>query len=117
MKEKIKEMKTKINNIVYKIKKKIYDIIYRRITYIPEKGLWVSTVVFPSDLSINGKTTICGVTDVFEGNEKKVYFDSLYTVYLNKPSESSEIHRKIVKLVRCGYFDREVIRIKSGLDF
>ncbi len=99
MKEKIKKLKMKIQKMVYWIKKKIYDIRYRRLTYIPEKGLWVSTVVFPA-LTEDG---VCGVTDVFAGNEKKVDFDALHSVYIKKASESEHIHRDVVKCVKGGY--------------
>lgn len=64
MKDKMKELKTKIQKIAYRIKKKIYDLKYRRLTYIHEKGLWVST-----KMTEDG---VCGVTDVFAGNDKKV---------------------------------------------
>lgn len=100
MKEKIKELKMGIQKIVYRIKKGIYNFMYRKVTYIPEKGMWVSTVVFPVKMT---KDEIYGITDVFAGNEKKVNFDALYSVYIKKPSESGNIHRDVVKCVRNGY--------------
>lgn len=106
------------NKIIYKIDKKIYNLKYRRATYVPEKGLWVSTVVFPKgiasiDSSIDGKgnITIYGVTDVFAGDEKKVYFESLYAVYIKKPSESGDVHRDVVKRVKCGYVTENIINV------
>ncbi len=108
IKEKIKEIKTQIQKIVYKIKKKIYDLKYRRLTYIPEKGLWVSTVVFPAKMTEDG---VCGVTDVFAGNEKKVDFETLHSVYIKDASESGTIHRDVVKCVRSRHFSNS---LKSG---
>lgn len=100
MKEKIKKLKMDIQKMVYRIKKGIYNFRYRRLTYIPEKGMWVSTVVFPDKMTEDG---VRGVTDVFAGNEKKVNFEALYSVYIKKPSESENIHRDVVKCVRNGY--------------
>jgi hypothetical protein len=100
MKEKINQLKMKIQKIVYKIKKTMYDLKYRRVTYIPEKGLWVSTVVFPGSVTEDG---VCGVTDVFVGNERKVDFESLHSVYIKEASESGNIHRDVVKCVKSGY--------------
>jgi hypothetical protein len=100
MKEKMKELKMKIQKMVYWIKKKIYNLRYRRLTYIPEKGLWVSTVVFPIKMTEDG---VCGVTDVFAGNEKKVDFDALHSVYIKNASESGDIHRDVVKRMKCGH--------------
>lgn len=108
MKEKMKELRTQIQKIVYKMKKKVYDLKYRRLTYIPEKGLWVSTVVFPAKVTEDG---VCGVTDVFAGNEKKVDFDTLHSVYIKDASESENIHRDVVKYVRGGHF---MENLKSG---
>jgi len=54
--------------IIYKLKQKIYNLLYRQSTYIPEKGVWVLTKVFPSNIVDN----ICGITDVFKGNNKEV---------------------------------------------
>lgn len=109
IKQLIKNLKTTIqsivkvkNKIVFKMKRKIYNLMYRRLTYIPEKGMWVSTVVFPKDLAFIDKednVTICGVTDVFAGNEKKVDFEPLHTVYIKKASESGNIHREVVKRI------------------
>lgn len=100
MKEKINQLKTKIQKIVYKIKKGIYNFMYRRLTYIPEKGMWISTVVFPAKMTEDG---VCGVTDVFAGNDKKVDFESLHSVYIKNASESGNIHRDVVKCVKGGY--------------
>ena len=111
MKEKMKEIKTKIQKIVYKIKKKIYDLKYRRLTYIPEKGMWVSTVVFPAKMTEDG---VCGVTDVFAGNEKKVDFETLHSVYIKKASESGNIHRDVVKCVKGGRIMQNFENLKSG---
>ena len=99
MKEKIKELKIAIQKIVYKINKKIYDLKYRRATYIPEKGVWVSTVVFP----VNITDEIYGVTDVFSGNEKRVDFESLHSVYITNVSDAANIHRDMVKCVKSGH--------------
>ena len=107
MKEKIKKLKMKIQKIVYKIKKKIYDLKYRRVTYIPEKGVWVSTVVFP----VNITDEICGVTDIFLGNEKKVDFDPLHSVYIKNVSDAVNIHRDMVKSVRNGYILKNEVNI------
>lgn len=111
MKEKINQLKTKIQKIVYKIKKKIYDLRYRRLTYVPEKGLWVSTVVFPDKVTEDG---VCGVTDVFAGNEKKVDFEALHSVYMTNVSESGNIHRDVVKCVKGGYIMENFENLKSG---
>lgn len=111
MNKQMKELKQKLkmtiqdivkvkNKIVYKIMKKIYNLKYRRLTFISEKGMWISTVVFPATLTEDG---VCGVTDVFAGNEKKVDFEPLHTVYIKKASESSHIHRDVVKFVKGGY--------------
>jgi len=100
MKKNTKGLKTNIQKLVYRIKKWIYDIRCRKVTYIPEKGLWVSTVVFPVKMT---EDEICGVTDVFAGNEKKVDFDALYSVYIKKASESGNIHRDVVKCAKGGY--------------
>ena len=88
----------KKNKIVYKIMKKIYDLKYRQLDYIPEKEIWISTVIFPTEI-VDG---ICGVTDVFKGNKDKVNFEALYTVYIKKASESRDIHNTVVKCVRSG---------------
>lgn len=96
----MKELKTKIQKMVYWIKKKIYYFKYRRLTYISEKGMWVSTVVFPAKITEDG---ICGVTDVFVGNKKKIDFETLYSVYIKNASESGNIHRDVVKCVKGGY--------------
>lgn len=87
------------NKIVYKIKSKIYNLMYRRVTYVSEKGMWISTVVFPAKLTEDGH---CGVTDVFPGNEKKVDFDVLHSEYIKEASESRNVHREVVKLVKNG---------------
>jgi hypothetical protein len=110
MKEKINQLKTKIQKIVYKIKKKIYDLKYRRLTYIPEKGLWVSTVVFPAKMTEDG---VCGVTDVFAGNEKKVDFETLHSVYIKNVSESGDIHRDVVKCVKGGHIMKNLKSVVS----
>ena len=110
MKEKIKELKIKIQKMVYKIKKKIYDLRYRRLTYIPEKGVWVSTVVFPAKIREDG---VCGVTDVFAGNDKKVDFEALHSVYITNASESGDIHRDVVKCVKGGHI---IENLKSGVN-
>ncbi len=94
------------NKIVYKIMKKIYNLKYRRLTFISEKGMWISTVVFPATLTEDG---VCGVTDVFAGNEKKVDFEPLHTVYIKKASESSYIHRNVVKCVKGGYIMKNIL--------
>ena len=99
IKELIQKIKELIQKIVYKIKKKLYDLKYRRVTYIPEKGVWVSTVVFP----VNITDGIFGITDVFPGNEKKVYFEPLHSVYIKKVSDAVNIHRDVVKCVKNGY--------------
>lgn len=106
MKELVQKIKMAIQyivkikkRIVYKIKKKMYDLKYRQLTYIPEKGVWISTVVFPVEITDG----ICGVTDVFQGNEKKVDFEPLHTVYIKKVSESINIHRDVVKCVKSGH--------------
>lgn len=112
MKEKINQLKTKIQKIVYKIKKKIYDLKYRRLTYISEKGMWVSTVVFPAKMTEDG---VCGVTDVFAGNEKKVDFETLHSVYIKKASESGNIHRDTVKYVKGGHIMQNFENLKSGV--
>ena len=113
MKEKINQLKTKIQKIVYKIKKKMYDLKYRRLTYIPEKGLWVSTVVFPDKLTEDG---VCGVTDVFAGNEKKIDFETLHSVYITDASESGNIHRDVVKCVKGGHIMENVENLRSGVE-
>ena len=107
MKEKIKELKIKIQKIVYKIKKKIYDLKYRRVTYIPEKGVWVSTVVFP----VNITEGIYGVTDVFPGNEEKVDFEPLHSVYIKKISDAVNTHRDVVKCVKNGYILKNEVNV------
>jgi len=112
MKENIRELKTEIQKIIYKIKKKIYDLKYRRLTYIPEKGVWVSTVVFPAKMTEDG---VCGVTDVFAGNDKKVDFESLRSVYIKEASESGNIHRDVVKYVKSGHI-MENFELKSGMN-
>ena len=85
MKELIMKLKTTKNKIVYKMMKKIYDLMYRRTTYIPEKGAWVLTAVFPSNVIED----ICGVTDVFKGNNKKVEdWMPVYTEYIKKSNHS-----------------------------
>lgn len=81
------------------MKKVIYNLRYRRLTYVSEKGMWVSTVVFPYKI----EDGVCGVTDVFSGNEKNVDFDPLYSVYIKKASESGNIHRDVVKCAKGGY--------------
>lgn len=113
MKEKINQLKTKIQKIVYKIKKKIYDLKYRRLTYIAEKGMWVSTVVFPAKMTEDG---VCGVTDVFAGNEKKVDFETLHSVYITNASESGDIHRDVVKCVKGGHVMENFESLKSGMN-
>lgn len=110
MKEKIIGLKTKIQKIVYMIKKKIYYLKYRRLTYIPEQGLWVSTVVFPGKVTEDG---VCGVTDVFAGNEKKVDFEALHSVYIRYASESGNIHRDVVKCVKGG---NVIENLKNGVN-
>lgn len=110
IKELIKELKAKIQKIVYMIKKKIYYLMYRRLTYIPEKGLWVSTVVFPGKVTEDG---VCGVTDVFAGNEKKVNFEALHSVYIKEASESGNIHRDVVKCVKGEYI---IENLKNGVN-
>lgn len=101
MKERMKKLKMKIQKLVYWIKRKIYYLRYRRLTYIPEKGVWVSTVVFPGKVTEDG---VCGVTDVFVGNEKKVDFSEvLHSIYIRNASESGNIHRDMVKCVKGGY--------------
>ncbi len=93
------------NKIVYKIMKKIYILMYRRVTYIPEKGMWVSTVVFPGNI-VDG---ICGMTDVFAGDRKKVEsFEALHSEYIKKGSESGDIHRNVVKLVKTGIVTKNI---------
>ena len=99
LKEKIKELRIAIQKIVYKIKKKIYDLKYRRVAYISEKGMWVSTVVFPDSITDG----IYGVTDVFSGDEKKVGFETLHSVYIKKVSDTINIHRDVVKCVKNGF--------------
>lgn len=111
IKEKIRELKINIQKIVYKIKKKIYYLMYRRLTYIPEKGVWVSTVVFPAKMTEDG---VCGVTDVFAGNEKKVDFESLHSVYIKDASESGNIHRDVVNCVKGGHIMKNFENLKSG---
>lgn len=103
MKEKIRELKMAIHEIVYKIKRELYNLKYRKLTYIPEKGVWISTVVFPTD--IDG---IYGVTDVFPGNEKKVDFEPLRSVYIHNVSDAVNIHRNMVNSVRNGILKNEV---------
>lgn len=117
--EKIKELNKKLkkitNKIVYKIMKKYYDLVYRKVTYIPERGLWVSTVVFPKDIAFTDgedNVAVCGVTDVFRGNKRKVTsFEALYSVYINKVSESGNIHRDVVKCIKGGYFLENEVKI------
>lgn len=87
------------NKLIYKIKKKICDLRYRRLTYVHEKGMWISTVVFPVEI-VDG---IYGITDVFAGKEKQVDFMPLHSVYIKKISESGNIHRDVVKCVKSGY--------------
>lgn len=94
------------NRIVYKIVKNIYNLKYRRLTFISEKGMWVSTVVFPVKLTEDG---ICGVTDVFAGDKKKVDFEPLHSVYIKNPSESSHIHEDVVKCVKGGYIMKNIL--------
>lgn len=108
MKEKLKELKIEIQKIVYKIKKKIYDLKYRRVTYIPEKRVWVSTVVFPGSVTEDG---VHGVTDVFPGNEKKVDFEPLHSVYIKNASDAVNIHRDVVKSMRNGYILKNEVDI------
>lgn len=96
------------NKIVYNIMKKIYDIEYRRVTYIPEKGMWVSTVVFPKKIADD----ICGVTDVFPGDRNKAdYGTLLHSVYIKKASESGAIHRDAVRCVKGGYILKNEVTI------
>ena len=93
MKELIKKLKKMKNKIIYKIMKMIYDLMYRRATYIPEKGVWVLTVVFPSIIAED----ICGVTDVFKSNNRKVEdWMPIYTEYIKK-SDSDQIYLKTVR--------------------
>jgi len=82
MKELISKMRFKI---VYKLKQKIYNLLYRQSTYIPEKGVWVLTKVFPSNIADD----ICGVTDVFKGNNKKVEdWIPIYSEYIYQSTHS-----------------------------
>ena len=107
LKIKIQELKIKIQKIVYKIKKKIYDLKYRRVTYIPEKGVWVSTVVFPENIA----SGIYGVTDIFPGSKNKVDFEPLYSVYIKNVSDAVNIHRDMVKCVESGYILKNEVSI------
>ena len=107
LKIKIKQLKIVIHKIIYEIQKKIYDLKYRRVTYIPERGLWISTVVFPENI-IDG---IYGMTDVFPGNEKKVDFESLHSVYIKKVSDAVNIHRDVVKCVKNGYILKNEVNV------
>lgn len=107
MREKMGILRMKIEWIVYRIKKKICDLMYRRVTYIPEKGVWVSTVVFPFELSDG----ICGMTDVFSGNDKKVDFEPLHTVWIKKISDAVNIHRDMVNCARKGYILKNEVKI------
>lgn len=89
MKEKMKEFIVKAkkikSKIIYKMMRRIYDLLYRQRTYIPEKGVWVLTAVFPSNI----EEDICGVTDVFKGNNKKVEdWIPIYTEYIKKSTHS-----------------------------
>lgn len=104
MKESIKGLRMKIQKIIYKIKKKIYDLKYVRVTYIPEKGVWVSTVVFPGGVTDG----IYGVTDVFPGDQNKVDFDALHSVYIKRVSDAINIHRGVVKNVKNWILKNEV---------
>lgn len=113
MKENINQLKTRAQKIIYKIKKKIYDLKYRRLTYIAEKGMWVSTVVFPGKVTEDG---VCGVTDVFAGNNKKVDFETLHSVYITNASESGNIHRDVVKCVKGGHVMENFENLKSGMN-
>lgn len=93
------ELKKVKNKIIYNIMKKIYDLKYRRATYIPEKGMWVSTVVFPTKIVDD----ICGVTDVFPGDGRKIDYDTLHSVYIKNASDANAVHRDVVKCVKGGY--------------
>lgn len=119
MKKLVTKLKTVKDKIIYKIAKKICDLMYRRVTYIPEKGLWVSTVVFPGNIMFTDgedNATICGVTDVFRGTKKKVTsFEALHSVYINKASESGNIHRNVVKCAKGGYILKNAIDIEAKL--
>ena len=112
MKEKIEKLTVKLktikNKIVYKIQKKMCDLLYRRQTYISEKGLWVCTVVFPKDIIFNDgedKATICGITDVFKGNEKGKIEDPLpiYSEYINRRPDARAIHKSVIEEMKTGY--------------
>lgn len=113
MKELIAKLKTVKNKIVYKIKKMIHNLLYRQATYyrqatcIPEKGVLVSTVVFPKDLVFTDgedKATICGVTDVFKVNGNKIEDPiPIYSEYINKRSDAGAIHRSVVEEMKTGY--------------
>lgn len=100
-------LRMKIEKIIYMIKKKICDIIYKRLTYIPERGLWVSTVVFPVEI-IDG---VYGVTDVFRGDNKKVNFESLYSVYIKKISNTTHIHGVVVDSIKRGYILKNEVKM------
>lgn len=103
----MRKLKTIKNKSIYDIKKKICDILYKRVTYIPEKGLWVSTVIFPKDLVFSdgdNVDVICGVTEVFKGNKDKVeYSEQVRTTYINKRSDASAVHRSVVEEMKTGY--------------
>lgn len=101
--ERIVKIKKKI---IYRIQKKICDLLYRRITYIPEKGVWISTVIFPKSIAFSDgedKAIICGVTDVFKGDEKKVDFIPVYSAYINKRSDAKTVHLSVVEEMKTGY--------------
>lgn len=114
IKELCKELRVTIQNIVkirnkivYKINKKICDLLYRRVTYIPEKGIWVSTVVFPKNIVFSDgedSATICGVTDVFKGNRDRVKdWIPIHSEYINRITDAKTIHRSVVEDMKTGY--------------
>ncbi len=55
------------------------------------------------------------MTDVFAGNDKKVDFESLRSVYITDASESGNIHRDVVKCVKGGHV-MENFELKSGVN-
>lgn len=93
-------------NIIYRIQKKICDLLYRRITYLPDKSIWISTVIFPKRITFSDgedEATICGVTDIFKGDENKVDLIPIYTQYINKRSDAKAIHLSVVEEMKTGY--------------
>lgn len=96
MKELIRKLKTIEDRVIYKIKKKTYNLLYRRATYIPKEGLWVLTAVFPKEIADG----IYGVTDVFPGDKKKISSTiPLHSVYIEKISDAVKIHKDVVELI------------------